>query len=158
MSDQVYVNGSDEFQLILFELGNALYGIPIEKVSEINKIEEITVLPKAPAYIEGVINLRGNVVPVIDLRKRFGMKQVERTKKNKIIVLLLGKRLFGIIVDSVYEVLALPKDAIEPSLPTVSGLKADFIDSIGRFNEKLIIILDISSIIHSQETIKLDEQ
>ena len=75
-----------EFQLILFNLGNTLYGIPIEQVSEINRLEEITPLPKAPQFIEGVINLRGNVVPVIDLRKRFGMKQIERTNKNKIII------------------------------------------------------------------------
>ncbi len=146
-----------EFQLILFNLSNTLYGIPIEQVSEINRLEEITPLPKAPQFIEGVINLRGNVVPVIDLRKRFGMKQTERTNKNKIIILLIGKRLFGIIVDSVYEVITLSSDNIEPSLPTASGLKAEFINSIGKHDDKLIIILEITQIISSTEDIKLVE-
>jgi purine-binding chemotaxis protein CheW len=146
-----------ELQLILFNLGNTLYGIPIEQVSEINRLEEITPLPKAPQFIEGVINLRGNVVPVIDLRKRFGMKSVERTNKNKIIILLVGKRLFGTIVDSVHEVITLTRDNIEPSLPTASGLKAEFINSIGKYNEKLIIILEITQIISSSEDIKIEE-
>ena len=146
-----------EFQLILFNLGDTLYGIPIEQVSEINRLEEITPLPKAPQFIEGVINLRGNVVPVIDLRKRFGMKQVERTNKNKIIILFIGKRLFGIIVDSVHEVITLTEDNIEPSLPTASGLKAEFINSIGKYNDKLIIILEITQIVTSTEDIKIEE-
>ena len=157
MNERATVDNIEEYQLILFTLGNSLYGISIEEVSEINRMEEITILPKAPAYIEGVINLRGNVVPVIDLRKRFGMKQVERNNKNKIIILFLGKRLFGVIVDSVYEVLTLPKDSIEPSLPTASGLKSEFINSIGKYDDKLIIILEISRILQSNENIKIEE-
>ena len=149
---------SEERQLILFELGSTLYGINIENVSEINKLEEITPLPKAPQFIEGIINLRGNVVPVIDLRKRFGMKTAERSKKSKIIVLIIGKRLFGIIVDSVFEVVSLSSDNIEPSLPLASGLKAEFIESIGKYNEKLIIILEIENIIKSSEVIKIEDQ
>ena len=146
-----------ELQLILFTLGNSLYGVPIEKVSEINKLGDITPLPKAPMYIEGVVNLRGNVVPVIDLRKRFGMEPVERTNKNKIIVLLIGKRLFGIVVDSVQEVVTLAKESIEPTLPTASGIKSEFINSIGRYGERLVIILEISRIVTSVEEIKLQE-
>ena len=155
--DESKVRKQEEVQLILFTLNDSLYGIPIEKVSEINRLEDITPLPKAPQFIEGVINLRGNVVPVIDLRKRFGMEQVERTNKNKIIILLINKRLFGIIVDSVHEVLTLAGENIEPSLPTASGLKADFINSIGRYQDKLIIILEISRIISSSEDIKVVE-
>jgi len=157
MSDEVKKGTSKEFQLILFNLGKSLYGIPIEHVSEINKLEEITVLPKAPKFIEGVINLRGNVVPVIDLRKRFGMEQVERTKKNKIVVVYVSKRLFGVIVDSVYEVLSLPEENVEPSLPTASGLKAEFINSIAKFKDNLIIILEITKILKSTEDIKVEE-
>lgn len=158
MSQQESISSKKgELQLILFNLGNTLYGIPIEQVSEINRLETITPLPKAPQFIEGVINLRGNVVPVIDLRRRFGMNKVDRTNKNKIIILLVGKRLFGIIVDSVHEVITLTRENIEPSLPTASGLKAEFINSIGKYNEKLIIILEITQIISSNEDIKIDE-
>ena len=120
-------------------------------------MEEITVVPKAPKFIEGVINLRGNVIPVIDLRKRFGMEKVEITKKTKIIIVEVSKRQFGLIVDSVAEVVTLTNDQIEPSLPTVSGLKAEFINSIGKMDEKLIIILEINRIIQSTEEIKVTE-
>lgn len=157
MSPESIQKETGEIQLIVFELGTSLYGIPIEKVSEINRIEHITVLPKAPKFVEGVINLRGNVVPVIDLRKRFGMKQIERTKKNKIIIVLVEKRLFGIIVDAVQEVVSIPRENIEPTLPTTTGLKAEFINSIGKISGSLIIILDIENIIQSKEDIKIEE-
>lgn len=155
MSDNVVL--SNERQLILFSLGKGSYGIPIENVFEIKKMEEITVVPKAPKFIEGVINLRGNVVPVVDLRKRFGMDKAEVTKKTKIIIVDVKKRQFGLIVDAVAEVVTLSNDQIEPSLPTVSGLKAEFINGIGKLNDKLIIILDISRILQSSEDIKVEE-
>jgi purine-binding chemotaxis protein CheW len=148
--------GGNERQLILFSLGKGNYGIPIENVFEIKKMEEITIVPKAPKFIEGVINLRGNVIPVVDLRKRFGMEQVEITKKTKIIIVEIGKRQFGLIVDSVAEVVTLSNDQIEPSLPTVSGLKAEFINGIGKLTGKLIIILEISRILSSSEDIKIE--
>ena len=146
----------NERQLILFNLGRGNYGIPIENVFEIKKMEEITVVPKAPKFIEGVINLRGNVIPVVDLRKRFGMEKIEYTKKTKIIIVEIGKRQFGLIVDAVAEVVTLSNDQIEQSLPTVSGLKAEFINGIGKLNEKLIIILEISRILQSSEEIKIE--
>jgi purine-binding chemotaxis protein CheW len=145
-----------EKQLILFTLGKGSYGIPIENVYEIKKMEDITVVPKAPKFIEGVINLRGNVIPVIDLRKRFGMEKVDVSKKTKIIIVEVGKRQFGLIVDAVAEVITLANDQIEPSLPTVSGLKSEFINGIGKMNEKLIIILEISRILQSTEDIKIE--
>ncbi|HPO50024.1 MAG TPA: chemotaxis protein CheW [Spirochaetota bacterium] len=148
--------GGNERQLILFNLGKGNYGIPIENVFEIKKMEEITVVPKAPKFIEGVINLRGNVIPVVDLRKRFGMEKIEYAKKTKIIIVEIGKRQFGLIVDSVAEVVTLSNDQIEQSLPTVSGLKAEFINGIGKLNEKLIIILEISRILQSSEDIKIE--
>lgn len=156
MSDNV-ATSSNERQLILFTLGKGNYGIPIENVFEIKKMGEITVVPKAPKYIEGVINLRGNVIPVIDLRKRFGMEKIEYTKKTKTIIVEVKKRQFGLIVDSVAEVVTLNNSQIEPSLPTVSGLKAEFINGIGKLDEKLVIILDISRILQSNEDIIIEE-
>ena len=149
-------NTPNERQLILFSLGRGNYGIPIDNINEIKKMEEITVVPKAPKFIEGVINLRGNVVPVIDLRKRFGMENFDVTKKTKIIIVEVGKRQFGVIVDSVAEVVTLAQDQIEPSLPTVSGLKAEFINGIGKMDGKLIIILEISKILQSTEDIQIE--
>lgn len=146
-----------EKQLIIFSLGKGNYGIPIENVFEIRKMEEITVVPKAPKFIEGVINLRGNVIPVIDLRKRFGMERADVTKKTKSIIVEVKKRQFGLIVDSVAEVITLSNDQIEASLPTVSGLKAEFINGIGKHSDRLIIILEINRIIQSTEDIKVEE-
>lgn len=157
MTQEETKQNQEEFQLIIFSLGESLYGVPVENVQEVNKLEDITILPKAPKFIEGVINLRGNVVPVIDLRKRFGMAQVNHTKRSKIIVVLIGKRLFGLIVDAVQEVITLASDQIEPSLPTASGLKAEFITAIGKYNDKLIVILEINKILQSNEDIKLEE-
>lgn len=150
------LTAGNEKQLILFILGKGNYGIPIENVNEIKKIEDITVVPKAPKFIEGVINLRGNVIPVIDLRKRFGMDKYEFSKRTKIIIVEVAKRQFGLIVDAVAEVVTLTKEQIEQSLPTVSGLKAEFINGIGKMNEKLIIILEISKILSSTEDIKVE--
>ena len=150
------MTAGNEKQLILFILGKGNYGIPIENVNEIKKIEDITVVPKAPKFIEGVINLRGNVIPVIDLRKRFGMDKYEFSKRTKIIIVEVSKRQFGLIVDAVAEVVTLTKEQIEQSLPTVSGLKAEFINGIGKMNEKLIIILEISKILSSTEDIKVE--
>ncbi len=147
---------SGERQLILFTLGKGNYGIPIEHVFEIKKMEEITVVPKAPKFIEGVINMRGNVIPVIDLRKRFGMEKIEVSKRTKIIIVEIGKRQFGVVVDAVAEVVTLAADQIEQSLPTVSGLKAEFINAIGKLNDKLVIILEISRILQSTEDIKVE--
>lgn len=157
MSDNISGAVSNERQLILFSLGTGNYGIPIENVFEIKKMGDITVVPKAPKFIEGVINLRGNVIPVIDLRKRFGMDKVEMTKKTKTIIVEVKKRQFGLIVDAVAEVVTLNNSQIEPSLPTVSGLKAEFINGIGKLEDKLVIILDITRILQSNEDIKIQE-
>jgi purine-binding chemotaxis protein CheW len=149
---------SREKQLILFTLGKGYFGIPIENVFEIKKIEDITVVPKAPKFIEGVINLRGNIIPVIDLRKRFGMEKIDVIKKTKIIIVEIGKRQFGLIVDSVAEVLTLSGDQIDKALPSASGLKSDFIEGIAKYDDKLIIILDISKILQSDEEIKIEDK
>jgi purine-binding chemotaxis protein CheW len=146
-----------ERQLILFTLGKGSYGIPIENVFEIKKMEDITVVPKAPKFIEGVINLRGNIIPVVDLRRRFSMEKVDMSKKTKIIIVEIGKRQFGLIVDSVAEVLTISSDQIDNTLPSVSGLKSEFIEGIGKFENKLIIILDISKILQSDEDIKIED-
>ena len=144
MSENTSATSNNERQLILFALGKGNYGIPIENVFEIKKMGEITVVPKAPKYIEGVINLRGN-------------EKIEYTKKTKTIIVEVKKRQFGLIVDSVAEVVTLNQSQIELSLPTVSGLKAEFINGIGKLEDKLIIILDITRILQSEEDIVIEE-
>jgi len=145
------LNDRDGVQIILFTVGNATYAIPIENVNYIDRYKQPTEIPNAPLFVEGVINLRGSVIPVIDLRKRFAVKKIEITNKTKIIIVAFDNRKFGFIVDSVSEVVNLNKDQIEPSLPTVSGLKSEFIHGIGKIEEKLVIILNIEKILFADK-------
>ncbi|MCX8058854.1 MAG: chemotaxis protein CheW [Spirochaetes bacterium] len=140
-----------EFQIILFNVGTVIYAIPIENVFYIEKYMTPTTIPNSPAFVEGIINLRGNVIPVIDLRKRFGIKDAQITNKTKIIIVGLENRKFGFIVDSVSEVVTLKPEEIEPTLPTVSGLKSEFIYGIGKIKEKLVIILNIEKILFADK-------
>jgi purine-binding chemotaxis protein CheW len=140
-----------EFQIILFNIGNVVYGISIENVFYIEKYMTPTKIPNSPAFVEGIINLRGSVIPVIDLRKRFGIKDAQITNKTKIIIVGVDNRRFGFIVDSVSEVVTLKPEEIEPTLPTVSGLKSEFIYGIGKIKEKLVIILNVEKILFADK-------
>jgi purine-binding chemotaxis protein CheW len=111
----------EEEQIVVFRLGKEEFGVPIESVQEIVRLpDEMTKVPKAGAAVEGVINLRGAVLPVIDLRRRLGLAPVERSDRQRIVVLVIDKVRTGFIVDSVAEVLKVPKSAIEPA-PQLSG-------------------------------------
>jgi purine-binding chemotaxis protein CheW len=103
-----------ELQVVGFRIGRETFGLPISIVREIVRVPEITSVPNAPDYIEGVINLRGRIIPVVDLRKRFGQKSVETNKKNRIVVVELGSRAFGLIVNSASEVLRIARRKQDP--------------------------------------------
>lgn len=135
-----------EEQLVTFSLGTEEFGVDIMRVQEIIRIPPITRVPKAPAYVEGVINLRGNVIPVVSLRTRFGMDKVEETDLSRIIVLQVQKKVFGIRVDAVTEVLRLDASAIEPPPPVALGMDSQFIRGVGKIGERLLILLDLDNI------------
>ena len=138
-------------QLVSFNLGQEEFAVDILKVQEINRMVEITRVPKAPDFVEGVINLRGKVIPVIDLRKRFGLPPGERTKQTRIVVVDMDGRTIGLIVDAVSEVLRLPADTIEPPPPIVAGIDADYIRGVGKLEDRLLILLDLNRILTPQE-------
>jgi purine-binding chemotaxis protein CheW len=152
------LNKINELQIILFTIGKVTYAIPISYVDYIEKYMVPTRIPNSPPFVEGVINLRGSVIPILDLRKRFGVEQVEYTNKTRIIIVALNNRKFGFIVDTVSEVITLNRSQIEPSLPTVSGIKSDFILCIGKVNEKLIIILNIERLIFTEKEEEIIEK
>ncbi|MDR3542964.1 MAG: chemotaxis protein CheW [Desulfosporosinus sp.] len=131
-----------EEQLVTFSLGSEEYGVDIIRVQEIIRIPAITRVPKAPTYVEGVINLRGNVIPIISLRTRFGMPLVEETDLSRIIILQVQSKVFGIRVDAVTEVLRIDSDCIEPSLPIMLGMDYQCIRGVGKIGVRLIILLD----------------
>lgn len=141
-------NNLDELiQLVSFKLGNEEFGVDIRKVQEINRMVEITKIPQTPHYCEGVINLRGKVLPVIDLRKKFEMEIEEWTRNTRIVVCEDGNSIVGIIVDAVEEVLRIPSSTIEPAPKIVSSVGTDYINGVAKLEERLLIFLDVTKII-----------
>jgi Chemotaxis signal transduction protein len=147
---------NEELQLVIFRLAKEEYGLPITKVQEINRLVPITKLPQTPAFMEGVINLRGRIIPVIDLRKRFQLATVEQSDDNRIIIVEVNGQTVGVIVDAVTEVVRLPGASVEPPPPTFI-LDAQYIHGVGKLEERLLILLDIDKILTSQEEIILKQ-
>ncbi|MBC7190081.1 chemotaxis protein CheW [Candidatus Aerophobetes bacterium] len=148
---------AEEEQLVSFKIENEEFGINIEEVQEIIRLPEITRVPQAPFFVEGVINLRGNILPVIDLRKRFDLEATQKTGATRIVVTNVDNKTTGIIVDSVSEVLRLPKDAIEPPPPIVAGIEAKYLRGIGKLNDgkRLLILLNLREILTVREEDKV---
>jgi purine-binding chemotaxis protein CheW len=141
-----------ELQLVTFTLGHEEYGVEINKVREINRLTEITHVPKAPEFVEGLINLRGTVVPIVDLRKRFGIEPTGDAKQERIMVVDVHGRTIGVIVDSVAEVLSLSGDQIEEVPATISsGVNQRFLTGVGKIGERLMLLLDLDSLLSTEE-------
>lgn len=133
-------------QVVSFEIGSEEYAVDILEVQEINRMVEITPVPKAPHFVEGVINLRGKVIPIIDLRLRFGLPAAERTTESRIVVVDVCRIVIGLIVDSVSEVLRIPNSLIEPP-PNGKGGGAEFHKGVGRVDARLLILLDLKRLL-----------
>lgn len=140
-----------EQQLVVFELNNEVYGVDIAKVHEIIRMQNITQVPRAPQFVEGVINLRGRVIPVVDLRKRFGFAKTEHSKQSRIVVVEIDGQTIGMIVDGVSEVLRIPTASIEPPSPVVTTLDSDYLKGIAKLEDSLIILLQLDKILSDSE-------
>ena len=140
-----------EQQLVVFDLAGESYGINIAAVESIIKMQAITQLPQAPHYVKGVTNLRGAVLPVIDLRLRFELEAQEVSRQTRIIIVTMGKIKVGVVVDGVSEVLSVPDDAIEAIPPTVSTANSAFLKGIVRLEQRLIILLELSKVLDFEE-------
>ena len=145
--------GDELLQLVSFHIGQEEYGVDITKVQEINRMAEITKVPQAPTHVEGVINLRGKVIPIIDLRKRLGVESKEYDKNTRIVVVEIETEVMGMIVDSVSEVLRISKSTIEPPPEIANGTNSDYIQGVAKMEDRLLIFLDLSKVINI-ETIK----
>ncbi len=137
---------TDLLQLVTFKLGNEEFGLDIIKVKEINKMINVTSIPSAPAYIKGVINLRGNVIPVVDLRTRLTLPNKEYDQATRIIVVELEERTIGFIVDEVCEVLRIPRGITEAPPEMVGGIDSEFITAVGKLDDRLIILMDLKKL------------
>ncbi len=144
-----------EDRFVLFSLGKVRYGIKLENVVQILRYENVMEVPKAPKFVIGVINLRGEVFPVINMWERFGLESESLTKKNRIIVVKYENRTFGLLVKDVREIIELEDENIERDVTSVYGLHGSFIDGIAKMEDGLIIILNIKEIIESDEDIHI---
>jgi purine-binding chemotaxis protein CheW len=142
-------------QLVSFKLAKELYGIEITKVREIILITDITRIPESPDFLKGLINLRSTVIPVIDLRVRFGLPEADLTDESRIMVLQAGGKTIGIMVDAVSEVLRVKHDQIAPP-PTVAGLGRDYVNGLVKLDDRLLILLDIDKIFCEDELLSID--
>ena len=140
-----------EQQLVVFDLGSEHFGVDIGAVDGIIKMQEITKVPKAPRFVEGVTNLRGSVLPVIDLRRRLNLDMVENTNETRIVVINMEHAKIGMIVDAVSEVLTVQEDVIEPPPPMVSTIETSFITGIAKVDSRLVILLDLAKVLSMEE-------
>lgn len=144
--------GARSMQLVSFKLGEETYGIEITKIREIILVGEITQIPETPAYVKGLINLRSTVIPVIDLRVRFLLANSELTPESRIMVLNVGSRTIGIVVDSVNEVLRVTPQEISPAPPTVTSSGNEYMTGLVRLKEDLLILLDVDRLFGDEES------
>ena len=126
---------------VTFRIGEEVYGIPVNQTKEVLRVTEIAPVPGAPAYVLGIINLRGNVVTVVDMRTRLGMPYQEPTDLTRIIILEASDQVAGILVDSIREVVQLDKSAVEPA-PNTGSDADDIINGVAHHNDQLLIMLD----------------
>ncbi|WP_243367934.1 chemotaxis protein CheW [Fundidesulfovibrio soli] len=138
-------------QLVTFSIGEEEFGVDILKVQEIIRMMEITRVPRAPEFVEGVINLRGKVIPIIDLRRRFGLVARSHDKNTRIIVIEINGMIVGFVVDSVSEVLRIPSSTVEPPPPVVSGMESEYISGVGKLEDRLLIMLDLDKLLSHEE-------
>ncbi len=141
----------DQYQFVVCRIGGEEFAIDVLTVQEINRLAEITKVPKTPSYVEGVINLRGRIIPVLDLRQRFGLTSGKQTGQTRVVVVSLSSRLVGLVVDAVVEVLNLPKTAIESPPSLGNSVGSDYTMGVGRLENRLLIILDLNRLLHIRQ-------
>ena len=146
-----------DLQVVGFRIGNETFGVRIGSVREIVRVPEITAVPSAPETVEGVINLRGKIIPVMDLRKRFGQSDIQPDKKNRILVVELENKLVGLIVNATSEVLKIAPSEIEAPGNLFAEGESSYVTGVGKLKGRLIILLDIAKLLHRPEFKRFEE-
>jgi purine-binding chemotaxis protein CheW len=150
------MNENKILQLVTFTLDNEEFGVDILKVQEINKMIDITRIPNAPPFVEGVINLRGKIIPIVDLRKRLGFEAKTSDKSTRIIVVELDGIVLGFVVDSVSEVLRISESTVEPPPPLVAGIDSEYIQGVGKLENRLLILLELKKVFNASDKKELE--
>lgn len=149
--------GSFSQEYLTFTLGSEEYAIDILKVQEIRGYEQPTAIANAPAFIKGVINLRGTIVPIVDMRLKFGVGEADYTSFTVVIILNIGTRVVGIVVDGVSDVTALRNDQIRPAPEFAATVDTRYIQGLGTLNERMLIVVDIERLMLSSEMALMDD-
>ncbi|PXF61294.1 MAG: chemotaxis protein CheW [Candidatus Methanogaster sp.] len=145
-----------EQQLVVFELGEEEFGVDISQVREIIRTGEIAHIPNASAYVKGVINLRGQITTIVDLKKRFGLDHTDRDQEERIIIVELKDNIVGMMVDSVSEVIRLPTKDIEPVPPIIaSKIDTHYLKGVGKLENRLLILIDLGKILAEEEMLRM---
>lgn len=144
-------------QFVSFTVGKEEYGVHIEDVQEVVRMPEITHLPQTDSFIKGVINLRGNIIPVIDMRNRFKMETKDYSETTRVIVVAIENKLVGMIVDTVSQVLEINEEEISEAPDIINGLSKEYIEGIGKVNQSMIILLKIDRVLTSAEIEMISE-
>ncbi len=150
------IDSQDLIQLVGFKLGNEDFGIDISRVQEINMMMQLTKIPNSNKFIEGVVNLRGKIVPVVNLRERLGLSKKADDSRTKIIVSDVNNKLVGYIVDEVNEVLRISKSIIEPSPDIVTGIESELIEGVAKLEGRLLILLNLDKLLTTTEIKQLE--
>lgn len=155
MDDHV-THTEDLLQLVSFVVDEEEFGVNILKVQEIIRPMEITRVPNAPSFVEGVINLRGRIIPVVDLRKRFGFPPRERDQSTRIVVVELHDKVIGFMTDAVKEVIRIEQNVMEPPPDLAVGIDAHYIQNVAKLDDRLLIMLDLNAVISQEESEALE--
>ncbi len=142
---------SNELHVVGFRIGRETFGVPIASVHEIVRLPEITAVPDAPDYIEGVINLRGRIISVVDLRKRFGEREIRPSKKNRILVAEVGSKMVGLIVDAASEVLKIPSSDVDLPPDVSQNGERNYVTGVGKLQGRLIMLIDLGKVLQGGE-------
>lgn len=146
-----------EKQYVIFKLNKEEYGVEISHVQEITEIKSITTVPNTPVFVEGIINLRGKIVPIVNIKKRFDLPQKTEMGEQRIIIINLKEKQVGFIVDDASQVLTLDESQIENPPELVAGIDRDYIIGIGKVDEKIIVLLDLEKILSEQEQKEIEK-
>ncbi|HTU33139.1 MAG TPA: chemotaxis protein CheW [Candidatus Acidoferrum sp.] len=146
-----------DLQVVGFRIGRETFGLPIAMVREIVRVPEITSVPNVPDYVEGVINLRGRIIPVVDLRKRFGQKSLEVDKRNRIVVVEVETRALGLLVHSASEVLKVPPSEIESPQNLFQEGDLSYVSGVAKLNGRLVILINLSRLLQAGELRAIQE-
>lgn len=148
-------NTGTQLKVIVFQIENEEYAVSVDQVGSIERVQSITRVPQTEKFVKGIINLRGVVIPVIDLRVRFGMEEIPHTESTRIIIIHLDKVEVGLIVDVANDVIDLPEDVIEEAPEVVGTVNVDYISGVAKLDKRLLILLDLQKVLKTEDVDEL---